>query len=77
MFARQKYDTDKDSQLSGVVAIESPTLLRLFLAYILLLLFLTLFSFNCTFFFIKPLVIILNLLYLSFLIGLIIRNNIL
>ena len=68
MFATHKYDSDKNPKQSRVVAIESPTLLRLLLAYILLSLFLTLLSFNCTYFFIKPLVLILNLLYLSFLI---------
>ena len=51
MFARQKYDSDKNPKQSGVVAIESPTLLRLLLGYILLSLFLTLLSFNCTYFF--------------------------
>ena len=45
MFARQKYDSDKNPKQSGVVAIESPTLLRLLLGYILLSLFLTLLSF--------------------------------
>ena len=68
MFARHKSDTDKNPKQSGIVAIERPTLLRLLLAYILLPLFLTLLSVNCTYFFIKPLVLILNLLYLSFLI---------